>query len=236
MVKLRNRCWTVTGSRDYHESDAVTFLSRCHGVTVTTPRIAVLGVYFLFACASCLRGFVPATFGTMLDEPCSTLNSTQDGALDTFAVGPARVAVPRGWTPRYTTPQDLALQRIGVELDIWSGSKFKFSAVPPRNAIRCTITRRDTTIAIQVVRTAPNNYRVDVAWDPAINDRYFYIQMQTGYVQQLKAMRGIIESVRFPVDSARASRRGAGDAAAMNNWRQSSPAGRLTTTISAGDA
>ena len=207
---------------------------------MTTPRIAVLGVYFLFACASCLRGFVPATFGTtfgtMLDVPFSTLKSTQDGALDTFAVGPARVAVPRACTPSSTTPQDLALQRIDAELDIWSGSTFRFPAVPPRNAIRCTITRRDTTIAIHVVRTAPDNYRVDVAWDPAINDRYFYMQMQTGHVQQLKAMRGIIESVRFPVDSARASRRGAADAAVMNNWRQSSPVGRQTTTISAGDA
>ena len=51
----------------------------------------------------------------MLDEPSSTLNLTQDGAPDKYSVGLARVAVLRGWTPRYTTPQDLALQRIGAE-------------------------------------------------------------------------------------------------------------------------
>ncbi|NJN36893.1 MAG: hypothetical protein HC794_07350 [Nitrospiraceae bacterium] len=59
---------------------------------------------------------------------------------------------------------------------------------------------------IQAVRLNAFNYRVDVAWEPVIDGQYFYMQLQTRYVEHLRAMRGMIEAVRFPADTATASR------------------------------
>lgn len=169
---------------------------------IIAPALLVIAA----AIAGCRRPFVPAVFGTPLDEPCSALNGELAGALDTFVVGPARVSVPKGWSPRYGSPRDLTLTRMDAELNIWLGARFRFPAVPPRNAIRCTMMRGDTTIAVQAVRTGALDYRVDVSWQPVIAGQQFYLQLQTRRVDQLKQLRGIIESVRFPADSSSARR------------------------------
>ena len=44
-------------------------------------------------------------------------------------------------------------------------------------------------------------YRVDVTWQPLIDGQYFYMQLQTRYVEHLRQMRGMIEAVRFPRDT-----------------------------------
>lgn len=164
------------------------------------PAVALLVV--VASVAGCKRPFVPAVFGTPLDEPCNALNGQSAGALDTFVVGPARFAVPTGWSPRYDSPRDLSLTRMDAELNVWIGSRYRFPAVPPRNAIRCTLTRGDTTIAVQTVRTGALDYRVDVSWQPQVAGQLFYMQLQTRRVDQLKQMRGIVQSVRFPAESS----------------------------------
>lgn len=154
----------------------------------------------------CARRFVPAPSGTALDAVCNPMNGALTVPLDTVAVGPAAVALTKGWTANQVTAQEATYRRIDAELNIWRGSRFVFPAVQPRNAVRCSLARGDTTITIQAVRLNGFDYRVDVAWDPLINGQYFYMQLQTRYVEHLRTMRGMIEAVRFPVDTNTARR------------------------------
>jgi hypothetical protein len=158
------------------------------------------------ALSGCLRKFVAAPFGTPLDEVCNPMNGGLSVPLDTVAFGPAQVALTKGWTSSQVSAQDLQLRRIDAELNVWRGSRFVFPAVEPRNAVRCTIPRGDTTISIQAVRLNAFSYRVDVSWEPLIAGQYFYMQLQTRYVEHLRSMRGIVEAVRFPVDTTTARR------------------------------
>ncbi len=169
------------------------------------PQI-VCALLAVAALSGCLRKFVPAPLGTPLDEVCNPMNGELLGPLDTVTFGPAALAITRGWTTSQVSAQDLQLRRIDAELNVWRGSRFVFPAVEPRNAVRCSIPRGDTTISIQAVRLNAFNYRVDVAWEPVINGQYFYMQLETRYVEHLRAMRGMIEAVRFPVDSTTARR------------------------------
>ena len=68
------------------------------------------------------------------------------------------------------------------------------------------LARGDTTITIQATRLNGFNYRVEASWQPLIDGQHFYMQLQTRYVEHLKQMRGIIEAVRFPVDTASAKK------------------------------
>ncbi len=151
--------------------------------------------------SGCTRKFIPAPFGTPLDEVCNPKNGTFAVPLDTFRVGPAEVVTGKGWTTNLSTAQELELRRIDAELTAWRGSRFVFPALQPRNAVRCSFARGDTTISIQATRLNGFNYRVDVAWEPLINGQYFYMQLDTRYVEHLRQMRGIVENVRFPVDT-----------------------------------
>ncbi|MBC7844675.1 MAG: hypothetical protein H7099_20375 [Gemmatimonadaceae bacterium] len=153
--------------------------------------------------AGCARRFVPAPFGTPLDEVCNPINGTLTADVDTFRVGTAVVPVTRGWLSRYANSQDLQLTRIDAELNIWQGSRFLFPTVEPMNAVRCTLARGDTSITIQATRLNGFNYRVEASWQPRIAGQYFYMQLQTRYVEHLKQMRGMIEGVRFPADSVK---------------------------------
>lgn len=163
------------------------------------PALVIVAVAAFFS--GCHRGFAPAPFGTPLDEACNPTNGTLKVALDTFAVGTAMVPVTKGWTSQYTTAQDLSLTRLDAELNVWQGRRFQFSGIEPRNAVRCTLKRGDTTISIQATRLNGFNYRVEAAWQPLIDGQYFYMQLQTRYVEHLRQMRGMIEAVRFPRDT-----------------------------------
>lgn len=158
------------------------------------------------ALSGCVRQFVSAPFGTPLDEVCNPINGTFTVPLDTFRFGSAAVSAAKGWTTSLATAQELELRRIDGELTVWRGSRFVFPALQPRNSVRCSLARGDTTINIQATRLNGFNYRVDVAWEPLINGQYFYMQLDTRYVEHLRQMRGIIENVRFPVDSSVARR------------------------------
>jgi hypothetical protein len=159
------------------------------------------------ALTGCLRRFVPAPFGTPLDEVCNPMNGNLAGRVDTIPFGPARLQVTKGWTTTLATPQDLTLRRVDAELNVWRGARFVFPAIEPRNAVRCSFSRGDTTVSIQATRLNGFNYRVDVSWTPLIDGQHFYMQLQTRYVEHLKQMRGMVEAVSFPVDTVRAAGR-----------------------------
>lgn len=159
------------------------------------------------ALSGCLHAFVPAPFGTPLDELCNPVNGELAPPVDTFVVGIAHVAVPRGWSSQSVSAQELQLRRIDAELDIWSGARFVFPAHQPRNQIRCTIARGDTAVTLTATRVDAFNYRVDASWEPSIEGQFFYMQLQTRYVAQLRQMRGILEAVRFVPDTSRRARR-----------------------------
>ena len=166
-----------------------------------------LGFVVAIALSGCLRRFVPAPMGTPLDEVCNPNNGNLLVPLDSIRFGPSVVAVTKGWTTSAVTAQDLQLRRIDAELSVWRGSQFIFPAIQPRNAIRCSIIRADTTISIQATRLNGFDYRVDVSWEPLISGQYFYMQLQTRYVEHLRQMRGMIEAVTFPSDTASSRRR-----------------------------
>lgn len=153
------------------------------------------------ALGGCLRKFVPAPFGTPLDEVCNPMNGALSGPLDTQSLGRAMIPVTRGWTRNVTTAQELQLRRVDAELNVWFGPRFVFPAVEPRNAVRCTLARGDTTINIQATRLQGFNYRVDVSWSPRFDGQFFYMQLQTRYVEHLRQMRGMVEAVRFVADT-----------------------------------
>ena len=174
--------------------------------------LVLIGV---LAASGCLRQFVASPFGTPLDEACSTFSTLAGVRLDTFTLGPAEFAVPKGWTTRANSAQELQLSRIDAELHVWLGTRFVFPAIPPRTSIRCILARGDTTITIEAVRLDGFRYRVDAEWEPKINGQFFYMQWQTRYVEHLKQVRAIVERVRFPTDSLRPSRGSAGGAASI---------------------
>lgn len=169
-------------------------------------RTAIVLTLAAATAAGCNRRFVSAPFGTPLDEVCNPMNGALTTALDTFTVGNAIVPVTKGWLSRYSNSQDLSLTRIDAELNVWQGSRFLFPVVEPQNAVRCTLARGDTAITIQATRLNGFNYRVEASWQPLIDGQHFYMQLQTRYVEHLKQMRGMIEAVRFPVDTASAKK------------------------------
>lgn len=166
----------------------------------------VFALAALGALAGCNRKFVPAPVGTPLDEICNPAHGRFSVPVDTVAFGPAAVEVTKGWTTSFATAQEIEMRRIDAELSAWRSSRWVFPAVEPRNAVRCTLTKGDTTINIQATRLNGFNYRVDVSWEPLIDGQYFYMQLRTAYVQHLREMRATIESVRFPVDTVTARR------------------------------
>jgi hypothetical protein len=153
--------------------------------------------------SACHRPFVPAPAGTPLDEICNPINGVIAGAADTLQFGPALIPVSKGWVTSSYLPNDLTLSRIDAELNVWRGARFVFPALEPRNAVRCSLQKGDTTISIQATRLEGFKYRVDVSWEPLIGGQYFYMQLQTRYVAHLRQMRGTIESLRFAVDTVR---------------------------------
>jgi len=167
--------------------------------------LLVIGVGAILS--GCLRTFVPAPFGTPLDEVCNPVNGELSVPLDTFVVRVARVAVPKGWSSQTVSAQELQLRRIDAELNIWSGARFVFPAHAPLNQIRCTLARGDTSVTLTATRVDAFSYRVDAAWEPTIEGQFFYMQLQTRYVAQLRQMRGIVEAVRFVPDTSRRATR-----------------------------
>ena len=173
---------------------------------MTRARSLAIVVTALVALTGCLRHFAPAPLGTPLDDACNPMNGDLTDRGSVFELGPAVVAVPKGWSSFRSSPQDLQLTRMDTELNVWYGSQFIFPTAEPQNAIRCTITRGDTVISIQATRLNSFSYRVDASWAPPIDGQNFYMQLQTRYASQLKTMRGMIEAVRFVSDTLHGAR------------------------------
>lgn len=169
--------------------------------------VAPIAVAAAAALSGCLRSFVPAPFGTPLDDVCNPVNGELALPVDTFIVGIAHVAVPKGWSTQAVSSQELQLRRIDAALYIRSGSRFVFQAQQPRNQVRCTLARGDTAVTLTATRVDAFNYRVDAEWEPSIEGQFFYVQLQTRQVAQLKQMRGIVEAVRFVPDTVRRANR-----------------------------
>lgn len=169
---------------------------------MTTRARILLASLTAVVLTGCLHRFVPAPDGTPLDEVCDALNGVRKSPGAVFALGAARLEVPKEWGTVERNPTDLTLRRMDGELLFWSsGMEYVFPAIEPRNAIRCTITKGDTTVSIQATRLDAFQYRVDVEWDPMIEGQYYYMQLHTKYVAHLREMRGIIEGVRFVPDT-----------------------------------
>ncbi len=173
---------------------------------MTKARSAVLVAIALVALSGCLRRFAPAPLGTPLDDASNPMTGDLTDRGSVFELGPAVVAVPKGWSSFRSSPQDLQLTRMDTELNVWYGGRFVFPVAEPQNAIRCTITRGDTVISIQATRLNSFSYRVDASWAPQIDGQNFYMQLQTRYASQLKTMRGMIEAVTFVSDTMHGAR------------------------------
>ena len=180
-------------------------LGRAHEMESHMLRRAFAPITLTAAAAlsGCLHSFVPAPLGTPLDEVCNPVNGALAMPVDTFVVGIGQVAVPRGWSKQAVSSQELQLRRIDAELNIWSGRRFVFQAQQPRNQIRCTLARGDTSVTLTATRVDAFNYRVDAEWEPSIEGQFFYMQLHTRQVVQLREMRGIVEAVRFVPDTSR---------------------------------
>jgi hypothetical protein len=149
--------------------------------------------------AGCLRQYVPAPVGTPLDVLCEPFPLDPVADWSAWELNGLRFRTPRTWGVRERGPNSLTLARIDAELNAWNGAPWVFPAVEPRQSVRCDITHGDTTMHIRGVRLrGSQSFRVDVSWEPIIGDRWQYMQLQTRYVEHLREMRGILESVRFP--------------------------------------
>lgn len=153
--------------------------------------------------AGCLRQYVPAKPGSVLDETC---NGPQAAGSDWvgWEIPSVSFRAPPAWRLERREPTEVALRRVDAELGVWSGPRWVFPQVEPWQSVRCTITRGDTVITAQTSRIAGRiAYRVDVTVQPLIEGRHVYLQLQTPYVEHLRDMRGILASLRFaPSDTA----------------------------------
>jgi hypothetical protein len=158
--------------------------------------VLVLGASVLLA--SCLKQYVQASPGGVLDSLCDPNAVSASSDWLGWQMEQVQFRTPRGWGVRVRQPFSLTLGRVDSELNVWSGSEWRFPAVEPRQSVQCELTRQDTIIVIRGVRlNGLANYRVDVSWKPPIEGRWQYMQLQTRYAEHVRAMRGIIESARF---------------------------------------
>ena len=150
-----------------------------------------------------------AATGTALDEVCDPRNGVLPSPVDTLTVGWATLEVNKGWTRNASNGPRLALRRIGSQLIVSEGEP---SAVPLeqplRNANRrCELDRSDTSIVITAWRDGSVGFNVLAWWETEGDGPFFQLRLMTTNLQDLRRIRGTIESVRFPIDSARTSRK-----------------------------
>lgn len=176
-------------------------------------RAAPLVVISLLTVGGCLRHAASAPVASSRDEACSMAQTLNGVALDSFAVGPAEIAMPTGWVNDPGDWEELRLTRLGGQLRVWTGSPWVWPGriLPPSTT--CIVTRGDTTIRIEA-RFYGRTYTVDVEWELVPDEDYLYMHWRTPHVQHLRQVRAIVDRVRFPTDRLRAAR-GAGGAAAM---------------------
>ncbi len=168
-----------------------------------------LAVVALVAAACARPNIPPAIVGVGardIDIPCDPSNATFDVPVRMTPFGPAEFPVPEKWIPQFNSLNDLDfdLRRTGAELNVWKGGAFVFKPVLPLNSSQCEISRGDTTITISTTMLVDGirRYRVDVSWSPTFEGQHLYMQLQTRFPEHLKQIRGVIEGVRFPEQTA----------------------------------
>jgi hypothetical protein len=171
------------------------------GVSVGALLLGLVG------CASGASAF--AESGTPLDEVCDPRNGMLAAPVETLTVGWARVEIPKGWTRNASNGPRLSLRRINSEMTLMEGSPVRVPLERPlANANRrCEIERNDTSIVITASRDNSVGFNVLAWWETAGDGPFFQLRLRTTNLQDLRRIRGTIESVRFPVDSVRSARR-----------------------------
>lgn len=171
-------------------------------------RPALVALASVVALAGCLRQYVPAKAGSVLDTTCEGPATVGDDWV-AWAIPSVAFRAPPTWRLERREVTEVTLRRVDGELAVWSGPRWVFPQVEPWQSVRCTLVRGDTVITAQTARIAGRiAYRVDVTVQPLIDGRYVYLQLQTPYVEHLRDMRGILASLRFgPADTAGIAKR-----------------------------
>lgn len=160
--------------------------------------------------AGCAYGIgATAQTGTPLDEVCDPRNGALSAPVDTLTVGWATVEIPQGWTRDASHGPRLALRRLGSTMEVSEGEPWPVPLEQPlRNANRrCELDRNDTSIVITASRDGSTGFRVLAWWETEGDGPFFQLRLATSNLADLRRVRGTIESVRFPSDSSRSSRR-----------------------------
>jgi hypothetical protein len=169
-------------------------------------RVRWIGGVLLLGVSGCLRTFVPAPFGTPVDEVCNPMNGTFRVPFDTVEFHELRLPLPKSWGVHQRTASDLELRRVDAELHVWRTPRWFFPAVEPRTSTRCSIQRGDTLIEIHAIRLQGFDYRVDVTTNVNVDGQPLFLQLQTRYVDHLRQMRATLDQLFF-VSAAPAPRR-----------------------------
>lgn len=152
----------------------------------------------------------PGQRASSVDAVCDVRNATSLRApLDTIAAGPARFLVERGWASNASSGPTVSLRRVNAHLLATDQSAGAFAPLN-RTTIdlgRCTLARGDTSIIVTTHRGISTDFATDVWWETPTESPILRMRLETNSVEQLRKLRGTIESVRFPVDTAAASAR-----------------------------
>jgi hypothetical protein len=173
-------------------------------------RLTMVAVASLGMLGACARSSIPPAIvgagARDIDAPCDPANGRLAEPVRRIDFEPLEFSVPTRWIPNYRTINDIDfnLQRTGAELNVWKGGEFIFNPVLPINSAECEIVRGDTTIKVRTTAFVQfiREYRVDVSWSPPIGGQHFYMQLATRFPEHLKQIRGVIESVKVPVQTA----------------------------------
>lgn len=168
--------------------------------------VIVCGVSVLAACA---QAKTTPFSSTPMDDVCDPRNGTLSPPLDTFTAGWATFAAERGWASVSRSAPRLALRRVDSDLFVSEGEITPVPLeVPLRNAnARCTLLRGDTMVVITASRWRGTGFRVTAWWETETDGPFQQMELLTTSREQLKRIRGTIESLRFPVDTARVGSR-----------------------------
>ncbi|MDZ7632639.1 MAG: hypothetical protein U5K74_15150 [Gemmatimonadaceae bacterium] len=172
-------------------------------------RMVRLGAAAAVLLAGCAYGATAASnTRTPLDEVCNPQNGMLPEPTDTFTAGWATFAVVKGWASNTSSSPRLELRRLGSRLTVSEGEPGPVPLEPPlRNANRrCELSRKDTSVVITASRGRGTDFYVQAWWETEGDGPILQLLLVTNSTEELKRIRGTIESVRFPLDSLRTRR------------------------------
>ncbi len=152
----------------------------------------------------------PGQGTSSVDAVCDVRNATSLRApLVTISADPATFLVERGWASNSSSGPTVLLRRVNAQLFATGQSAGAFA--PLNRATldlgRCRLARGDTSIIVTTRRGISTDFATDVWWETPAQSPILRMRLETNSVEQLRKLRGTIESVRFPVDTTAASTR-----------------------------